>query len=183
MSEEKSKGKTHPFAGHLRPAEEVLWLSSPAQPGAWNQLLILGGIIAVVAVSVGIGVMTDNDLNTDDRVKIVAVLGGGSLALAVLYLLIRGVIKLFTRNRPPERAYAITNERLLYRNKKDVSSIPLEKLPSISLFLGDGTKGTFSFGALFPMWPDVEDAIHIKHLIDDAQKKRINHRDEATLVR
>jgi hypothetical protein len=176
MYEEKEKnGKPHPFAGQLRPTEEVLWLSVPSQPGSsfLYQAGLYGVMLLVVAGIIGFSVLSDKSLKTEEQIKIVSLAVGATAVVIVVILLVRGLYGLLTRNRPPERAYAVTNERLLYRNKKNVSSIPLEHVPSVSLFLGDGDKGTFSFGALFPMWPDVEDAIRIKHLIDDAQKKRM----------
>lgn len=172
---EKTKGQTHPFASELRPKEEVLWFSVPKQPGAgfWTQAALYLVVLAVIGGIMGFSVISDTSLQPQEQINIVALVVGGTAVVMVIIILIRGVYALFTRNRPPERAYAVTNERLLYRNYKNVSSIPLEHLPPVSLFLGDGNKGTFSFGALFPMWPDVEDAIRIKHLIDDAQKKRM----------
>ena len=170
---DKKKGKTHPFAGHLNPTEEVLWMSAPSHRStARQQVLAMGAILLGVVILLLVGVVSDKTPLAEKFAIVVTV----SVIAGVVILVVFGVIWVFkrlTRGGLPEHAYAITNERLLYRNKKAVSTIPLEQLPSISLFLGDGDKGTFSFGALFPMWPDVEDAIRIKHLIDDVQKKRM----------
>jgi hypothetical protein len=130
-------------------------------------------VIVIVGGIIGYSVMSDKSLRPEEQMNIVVIAVGATAGIIVFVAIIRGLYKLFTRNRPPERAYAITNQRLLYRNRKNVSALPLEHVPSVSLFLGDGGKGTFSFGAMFPMWPDVDDAIRIKHLIDDAQKKRM----------
>jgi len=172
---EKREDKLNPFASDLRPKEEVLWFSVPKQPrlGFWYQAILYLVVLAVIGGIIGFSVISDTSLRPQEQMNIVGLVVGGVGAIMLVILLIQGLYRLFTRNRPAERAYAVTNERLLYRDKKNVASIPLEHLPSVSLFLGDGNKGTFSFGALFPMWPDVDDAIRIKHLIDDAQKKRM----------
>jgi len=170
---EPAKRKKNPFAEQMRPTEDILWLGVKARRGLWGQVASVGVIVAVVGVSVGLGVISDKTLQDTERIKIAALIVGGAVVIAALLLLVIGLYALLTRNRPPEQAYAITNERLLYRSKKTVSTIALEKLPSVSLFLGDGTKGTFSFGAFFPMWSDVENAIEVKHLMDDAQKQRM----------
>jgi hypothetical protein len=173
MEKEKSKSKSHPFAGYLNPMEEVLWMSAPSQPStAKQQLLAMGAILVGVVMMLLVGVVSDKTPLFEKFAIVMTV----SIIAGIAILVVFGVMWVFkrlTRSTLPEHAYAITNERLLYRNKKHVSSIPLENLPAVSLFLGNGDKGTFSFGALFPMWPDIEDAIRIKHLIDDAQKKRM----------
>jgi hypothetical protein len=170
---DKEKGKSHPFAGHLNPTEDVLWMSAPSRPStAKQQVLAMGAILLGVVILLLVGVVSDKTPLAEKFAIVVTV----SVIAGVAILVVFGVMWVFrrlTRSNQLERAYAVTNERLLYRNKKNVLSIPLEYVPSVSLFLGDGDKGTFSFGALFPMWPDVEDAIRIKHLIDDAQKKRM----------
>ena len=169
----KAKNKKNPFADQMRPTEQLLWTDSKARPSMWGQLVGVGLFIVIIAGSVGFGVISDKSLKDADKIKIAAVVIGGTLAIAAVILVLMGLYRLLTGNRAPEQAYAITNERLLYRSKKTVSTIPLENLPSVSLFLGDGTKGTFSFGAFFPMWSDVENAIEVKHMIDDAQKQRM----------
>ncbi len=173
--QEKAKGQKNPFADEIRPTEQVLWLFAPAQAGIsfLYEFFLYLFILAVVGGVIAYSVTTDRSLDQQEQIEIITVVVGATAAIIVVIALIRGLYRLVTRNRLPERAYAVTSERLLYRNKKNVSSIPLEHVPSVSLFLGDGNKGTFSFGALFPMWPDVDDAIRIKHLIDEAQKKRM----------
>lgn len=173
--QEKAKGQQNPFADQIRPTEQVLWLFAPTQPrlSFLYEFFLYLIILAVIGGIIAYSVSTDRSLDEQERIDIIMVVVGGTAAAMAVIAVIRGLYRLVTRNRLPELAYAVTNERLLYRNKKNVSSIPLEHVPSVSLFLGDGSKGTFSFGALFPMWPDVEDAIRVKHLIDDAQKKRM----------
>src|SRR6187551_1995801 len=100
MYDEKVKGKSHPFAGHLRPTEEVLWMSAQARPSAWYQLASIGTIVVVIAVSVGIGIMSDNDLDTDERMNILIMVMCGTLALAVVALLIGLLWRAITSNRP-----------------------------------------------------------------------------------
>lgn len=169
----KAKNKKNPFADQMRPTEQLLWTDSKARPSMWGSLAGIGVFILIIAVSVGFGIMSDKTLKNEDKIGIAVVIVGGTLAIAAVVLVLMSLYRLLTGGRRPEQAYAITNERLLYRSKKTVSSIPLEKLPSVSLFLGDGTKGTFSFGAFFPMWSDVENAIEVKHMMDDAQKQRL----------
>lgn len=172
---DKEKGKSHPFAGQLNPTEEVLWMSAPtpSQPStAKQQVLAMGAILLSVVVVLLVGVVSDKTPLFEKFAIVLTV----SVIAGVAILVVFGVMWVFrrlTQGGLAERAYAVTNERLLYRNGHNVASIPLEHLPSVSLFLGYDNKGTFSFGALFPMWPDVDDAIRIKHLIDDAQKKRM----------
>lgn len=178
MDAEKTKAKAHPFSGHLRPREEILWMSAPSTPSTGKQQVIAVGVVLVTVLAVMVfALFSDDKVPPEERMPILAVMMGIIVGLLAIWLVLRGLWHLITRSRLPERAYAITNERLLYRSKKDVSSIPLESVPSVSLFLGDGTKGTFSFGALFPMWPDVENAIEVKHMIDAAQKKRLREID------
>lgn len=173
MEKEKNKSKSHPFAGYLRESEEVLWMSGQAPDSATRkQMVAMGVTIFGVAAAVAFGLVSDGDMKSDEKLKIFLGVMGLTLVGILGWLLLWGLSRLIRGVRQPERIYAVTNERLLYRSKKSVSSIALEALPPVSLFLGENNKGTFSFGAFFPMWPDVEDAITVKHLIDDAQRQR-----------
>jgi hypothetical protein len=137
----------------------------------WARFQAAARLIVGLTVALFLVIMFSNMSSMD------AVAMGLFVALVIAIMAIPigliSVVKwLFRRNTGPDRIYALTNERLLYRSKKSVIDIALEAVPSISLFMSDGTSGTFSFGALFPMWPDVEDAVRVKRLIDEAQKAR-----------
>src|SRR5688572_15592042 len=142
MYEEKAKNETHPFVNELQPTEQVLWFSVPAQGGISliYEFLMYLVVIVIVGGIIGYSVMSDKSLRPEEQMNIVVIAVGATAGIIVFVAIIRGLYKLFTRNRPPERAYAITNQRLLYRNRKNVSALPLEHVPSVSLFLGDGGK-------------------------------------------
>lgn len=172
---EKEKGKINPFIEHLRPTEEILWLFLKARPTLLSRIAA-PGLFMVGFVGLFIYGATDG-LPDIERIKAVSLAIGLIVLIGTFVFIPMGIYALFKRGRSsnhlPEQAYAVTSERLLYRDKKNVTTIALEDLPPVSLFLGGGGKGTLSFGAMFPIWPDVDDAIRIKQLIDDAQKKQM----------
>jgi hypothetical protein len=174
MQKEKEKGKSHPFVGHLRPTEEVLWLSASTVMSLRNRLMRFGLLYIGVVVTLSIffaSAITPN--NASEIFSVLIVVTSIVTALAIPTFIIFMLYHYSRRNRPPERAYAVTNERLLHRRKADVVAMPLEHVPTISLFNGQNGRGTLSFGAFFPMWSDMQDAAQLKTTIEQAQKRRV----------
>jgi hypothetical protein len=79
---------------------------------------------------------------------------------------------LISQRWPTGEAYAVTNERMLYRNRHTVITLPLEKLPHIQMFVGREKKGWLIFeGGL--AWRDIEDVSYVNQLISEAQQRRL----------
>jgi hypothetical protein len=170
---EKEKGKAHPFAGHLRPAEEILWMSSEFRDSAlWQMAWTAEGraVISMIVFSVGILLMIG--LATMPPAVLVAV----ALAVLVLstapVLVIWGVRRAFKVSPNTRVAHAVTTERLLYRSEQTVLDLPLEQVGHIVLHQA-GRRSTLNFDPLFVEWSDIEDAASVKQIIEDARAKRL----------
>ncbi len=167
----KEKGKSHPFAGHLRDTEEILWISARANTISWQRALYMGigvdiaitiFIILMIAMN---GYFRDYDVMAVVWIALITTLLCSPVAFVLVFTQIR------TQHRT-QQIYAVTNERLLYRIEQSIKTITLENIPAISVFQGSSAKGTLSFGAEFPMWPDVENTAAVKQIIEDAKAQR-----------
>jgi hypothetical protein len=165
---EKDKVKSHPFAGHLRTTEEVLWMTSdlhlPEQQthasryALWGMGLLLGLIL----------ISSSRPVNT--QLSLLIACGGASMLIILFGL----ALWLVSRKWATEEAYAVTNERLLYRRQNKVIAVPLEAVTRIKVYTFQSSTGTLSvFGPYFPGWKHVEEVEHVKEIIEDAQKQRL----------
>ena len=175
----KEKGKGHPFAGHLDDDEEILWISG--LPGLeWRDIYAVFSRRRFYVLSMGLAVLAMMTVlilkNSLHLMPVILVAAAVALILGIGPGLIeKGLLMAYDRYKNPPRSeiYALTNKRLLHRNKYDVISFPLEKLLPISLFSSDGKKGTLGFGSFFPLWTGLEDAAYVKTMIEQAQKRRL----------
>jgi hypothetical protein len=74
---------------------------------------------------------------------------------------------------PDTTRYAITSERLFYERGYDLQAESLDNITLINVL----SNNTLSFGAVFPMWSGLEDAEHVKGIIEQAQKHRLEEID------
>lgn len=170
---EKEKGKSHPFAGHLCSTEETLWLSSDFRDSTfWQQVQTAEGRAMISMIVFFVGLMLMVGLAMMPPAMLAA------LALVVLVLSTAPVLVVWGVRRalkitPNTRvAYAVTNERLLYRSEQTILDLPLEQVGNISLYQ-TGRSGTLNFGQTFVEWTNVENAANVKHIIEDARAKRL----------
>lgn len=169
---EKEKGKGHPFVGILHDNEEILWMtvSSTRQFLSWR---VIRGLIIIAMLSLFLtsGILSSigdsarfRDPNRLLEVGCASVLG----ALLVIAMVVTGVYRVLTYDYNPEYAYGLSNKRVLYRSETYQCTLSLECVPTLSLF----GNHTLSFGAVFPMWSGLDDAEHVRNLIEQAQKER-----------
>jgi hypothetical protein len=170
MSKEKSK--LNPFAGQLRETEEVLWVAARANTVSWQRAVRMGlGIDIVIAVFIVLIMAIYQYLRGYSFGAVMGIFVATLvLCIPVTCVIVFVAVRSIQRTR---QTYAVTNERLLYRIEDNVKTTLLEAVTAISLFQGQGAKGTLSFGADFPMWPDVENAAAVKQIIEDAKAQRI----------
>jgi len=171
----KEKSKAHPFAGHLHDGEEILWMSGPPST-QWRDLMALIPIRRFYVISIGLAVLAILiALVLSDSLHLIPMM---LIATAVALglglgpgLIETGALMAYNRytNPPQTEIYALTDQQVLWRRGDTVSTLPLEHVPSLSLF-GDRT---LSFGAVFPMWSSLEDAQHVKHIIEQARKEHL----------
>lgn len=178
---EKEKSKANPFAAFLRPTEDILWLDRPSAhvPKSfftWTNIIYIVGftvaILLILAFRIG-GMKSVKDVLS-------------MIGLVLLVLGTRRVISFFRDGPdlsslpdynhdalPNTATYAITSERLLYRYADDIRILPLENLTLVKVLLEDGKYGSLSFKPSFPQWSGLEDAEHVKSIIEQAQKEHL----------
>jgi hypothetical protein len=166
---EKEKGKSHPFAGHLRPTEEVLWIVSQEGSSPWvalrqsQEALMRWGVVwAFLLIMFAIFKVMNAPISQTFYFAISVSLLGTMMFLGWRTF----------KDQSRGRAYAITTERLLYRDPQSVSAIPLEEISILNIISEAGQEG-LSFGPLFPIWFNIKEAEHVKVLIHDAREKRL----------
>jgi hypothetical protein len=168
MSKEKSK--SHPFAGHLRDTEDIIWMSAQEDTTLWTALQeslpILAIIPGVIVVMVIINYVMDFILTTKYKISDTFYL------VMVFSIIFTFFVKLWLnfRDGQSQRVYGVTNERLLYRNEQTVMTWPLEELLSVSV-IKDGQE-SLSFGPLYPIWLNVNNAAAVKQIIEEARAER-----------
>jgi hypothetical protein len=170
----KEKGKAHPFASVLRATEYVLWMSTPMDTTTPREILRM---VAALDIGMAIFILLMIGIRGYFRWYEIQTLPLIALGTLILCLPIACMITFFiVRSRRTIReAYAVTNERLLYRGEQGIRDIRLEAVTMVSVLPAEGTTGTLSFSPLFPMWPGVEEAAHIKQIIEDAKAQRISN--------
>jgi hypothetical protein len=167
----KNANGGYPFGSHLRPTEEIQWmiLSRSRQSVLREGLYTLFGVLALTTIAIFMAaqreVIRSNSL--PGLLHVLSEISPLGAMIAVPLVLI-----LFFMRESRIYGYAVTNERLLHY-KREVSSMALEDIPSITLLPGTGQAMTLNFGSDFPAWPDVIDAVSIKHMIEEAQKQRM----------
>jgi len=172
---EKAKGKGNPFAGHLRPTEEVLWMSTEGRDLGmiWQLARSSQGLAVISMIVFSIGIMMMIVLSTMPPIVLAAV----ALVILILssfpVLVIWGVHRTFNMPRRAKVSYAVTNERLLHRSEDTIFDLPLERIGFIGLKQGQGNRGTLNFGQPYGEWLDIADAARVKHIIEEAREKRL----------
>jgi hypothetical protein len=181
---EKRKGKFIPFASYLRPTEELLWQSAESVdilasliPKASLSNFISLALFLMVAG--GCGIMFNS--KPDDLVGvlgvIIAMIGMG--LVVIRYTMRWASSKQMLNIAIPEQArYAITSERLFYERGSDLRAESLDNISAINVL----PDNTLSFGAAFPQWSGLEDAEHIKFIIEQAQKERRKEQSTANVM-
>lgn len=178
---EKEKGKSHPFAGILRPDEEVLWMTTiPYKFQTFWQFVRspLGiGIILVPLVYIGV---TLGRAGTEYGVAFVL----GFLVLYMGLMMLGWMVNRLLKERPVFiAAYAITNQRLLYRDHTITFDFPLEgpglvieistpdttRIPELSIKWAD------SQGRVTALWvqEDKDDIYALRALVESVRDKRL----------
>jgi hypothetical protein len=175
---EKEKGKAHPFAGHLRPTEEVLWMSVESRYGAfWRHACATGNAsyvpvfvtIAIVFLMFGWSSMPPFMLAI---VVLTLVIAGSSMVF-----LVWGTQRLIKGPASQITAYAVTNERLLYRSQDRVLDVSLEHIGDMLITRQNNNRATLIIGfrvfVNFVTWLDldIEAAAAVKQIIQDARWK------------
>jgi hypothetical protein len=169
MSKEKSK--LHPFAGYLHETEEVLWMREQNDTSIWVALrksLPILGLTPIVMVGLFFYSHVANIIfTTGFKVS-------NTFYLIIAASMIGTFFIMFWQNVKEgrsERVYAVTNERLLYRQQQTVTAWPLENVISVSV-ITDG-QNSLSFGPLYPIWHNVENAAAVKQIIEEAKAQRM----------
>jgi hypothetical protein len=174
MNDKKKKnGKPHPFEEHLRDSEKILWMSGPPKLSLWEELKISGffiffGLWLIMAFFVGLVTLQGYTPHRESLESAFRLLILITLPLVFVFRW----LELRQRSEMPERAYAVTNERLLYRLKNNISTIRLEKLEELSVSPGE-VGSTLQFGTDFPRWIEVRDADSVKALIEKTRQQRV----------
>lgn len=171
---EKTK-KNHPFASHLLPDEDVLWMSSRVGQVTLQRREVIYALLGTLGLFVVTVLMFARRATTADNslpfmIHLAYEISPCCSLLAMVFL---PTLWLLKGNWPTDYDYAVTNQRLLYRYKDQVQTIRLQNLPPISLLPTGGSHGTLRFGDAFPGWYDLEHAADIQHLIEDARKQRM----------
>jgi len=172
---EKRKGKFIPFASYLRPTEELLWQSAEKADILASLIprLSLSNFVSLalfLMVVGGCGFMIDSKPETG-----VGVLGAFIAMVGIGLIVVRYIIRWTASKQmlniaiPNQARYAITSERLFYERGSDLQAESLDNIPLINVLPND----TLSFGAVFPQWSGLEDAQHVKSIIEQAQKERL----------
>lgn len=174
MSSEKAK-KNHPFARHLLPDEDVLWMSSRVGQEALQRREVIYALFGTLGLFVVTLLMFARRATTADNSLpfMIHLAYEISPCCALLAMVFLPTLWLLNTRWPTDYDYAVTNKRLLYRYKDQAQAIRLEKLPPISLFPTGGTRDTLRFGDAFPGWHDLENAAEIQRLIEDTRQKRM----------
>jgi hypothetical protein len=181
---EKEKGKANPFAVFLRPTEDLLWIDHP-RPYVSKSFSTWTNIIYIVVFTVGILLALALRIGGIKSVKDVLSI----IALVLVVLGIRRFVSVFSGGMPrlsslpdyntdldlmPTTAtYAITSERLLYQSADEVRILPLENLTLVKVLLEDKKRGALSFSPSFPQWSNLDDAKHVKTIIEQARKEHL----------
>src|SRR5688572_20686852 len=123
MRSREKKGKGHPFANDLHHGEHILWMSSSTKISSRDRLrayfILIGSTLALFTVII----MADGAVTIDDISQIGRILGRLIGVYIVLLPFVFAMWYVSRYRRPVERAYAVTNERLLHRQRNKVSSI------------------------------------------------------------
>lgn len=172
---EKPKNKDHSFASHLLPSEEILWVSSPVSQMAEQRREVFYALVGTMGLFVVTVLMFARRATAASTTLplMIHLAYEVSPCCALLAMIFLPTLWLLKQRWPTDYDYAATNERLLYRYKDQVETIRLENMPAVSLILTDTTHGTLRFGDSFPGWYDLEDAVQILDLINDAKRQRI----------
>lgn len=162
---EKLKGKAHPFTGHLRRSEKVLWVmpqeSTDLQVHAKRFIQRLALLLILPALYLLSRALR---LWLEDYYYLVLGIAFICLALSVIVEAIK------ERFFPP--IYALTNERLLSWQQKQVTTFPLEDIQSINIVSDELQRPTLSFSPYFLIWSGVSNAEQVKRMIEEAQAHR-----------
>jgi len=88
----------------------------------------------------------------------------------IMFILI--IVGLYMMSHFFSPVYAVTNERLLYL--PPFAAISLEDIRSVEVFKDEEAGyDSIQFGALFPVWSHVENALQVMDVIEEARKKRM----------
>jgi hypothetical protein len=166
----KEKGKSHPFAGHLNETEEILWMSAQVDTTLWVALKKSFPILVMIPFIFVIGMIIDAvfKLVFKSRSQI-----SDTFYLVLVFSIVMTFFMMLwfnVKEGRSARVYAVTNERLLYRDQQAVMTWPLEEIVSISV-IHDGQE-SLSFGPLYPLWLNIDDATAVKQIIEDARDQR-----------
>ena len=164
---EKKKGKFIPFASYLRPTEELLWQTPEHLTSVLPTVSFsIFRAVALVLYAIGaIALVTGRQFEGVSIILMFIVLP--FISLFFMHLLLEG--RIFKITLPDKTRYAITSERLFYERGSDLQAESLDNISVIDVL----PDNTLSFGAAFPQWTGLEDAEHIKFIIERAQKERL----------
>jgi hypothetical protein len=164
------RGDAHPFAGYLYEDEHVLWISTTKSSteshiseylfAVYVLLMIILVILLIIAEQ-----MANNDPNfkLKEFGVLLRVINAG-------YWIIGAAYYSWSIFRPFKYAYAVTNQRVLYRHFDQVQSLFLTHIPQIQLSSLKRSYGTISFGRGFPQWKRIKKAVQVTKIIKQAQK-------------
>jgi hypothetical protein len=168
----KSKGKEHPFAGHLQEGETVLWVHTTKSPLPSSGYLI-GGYVLLMLILVPLLISAEQMAvnHPEFRLKEFAIF----IRVVILgYWIAASAYYVWFVFRPFTYAYAITNQRLLYRRLDHVQSLALIDIPQIELLSVKRSSGTLSFGKRFPQWKRIKKAPQVVKIIEKARSHSQN---------
>lgn len=174
MTQKVKDKSVPPFAGHMHPSEEVLWMSSRVTQNAQQRREALYALIGMLGLLVVTLLLFARRASTTSNVLpfLIHLSYEISPCCSLLATIFLPTLWLLNEKWPTDYDYAVTNERLMHRYKDRIETIRLEDIPSVELFPTGGTHGTLRFGDSFPGWYDLENAAPLLSLINEARERR-----------
>jgi hypothetical protein len=163
------KDDGNPFAGYLYEDEKMLWMDGSLRATVpndrktfayiWVTALILWFIVVAQYGGVSVAMSTSCAC---------AFLIGMVYLLATFWPIPSKPIQVSNKG-----VYALTNRHLFYWNGEQVTELALEDAPEMLILPGAGSKGTLTFGNVFPAMTNIDDAAYVKTMIEQARKHRL----------
>lgn len=163
------KNDENPFAGYLYEDEKILWMDGARGIRVPNDRKTFG-ILSLTALIIWVTLVSQYR----DMSVVVSTTGACVFLIALIY----GLTIFWKPSQSPTQAsskgiYALTNRHLFYWDGESVTEVALEEVPEMLLIPGKGSQGTLTFANVIPAMTNVDDAIYVKTMIDQARKRRL----------
>jgi hypothetical protein len=174
---EKEKGKVNPFVGVLRDDEDILWLYKrpPLTFGGHLKQYALTSVAGLLVVSVLFGLflflvmlINGSDAPWTAVLAFSVLAASGIVGVLLSPLLVIGYPFDWWQEQCAQRAYAVTNQRLLTYTNGHFSEVGIETISTLN-----SSKETILFGQSFARWRCVEDAADVVQLIHQVRDERL----------